>query len=320
VTKGKKFKQRVRARVAQTGESYSRAREVEGGSKGLTFWYYHSTEYPEEGSVFPFASRLEAEKHAGEDKDEMTFAEREATEEELILIDFGRDFRSSRKTALVHQELHDQLVWEARRMAHALRSEAGWEETWPLPWEARDNAEGGNTGSSYGTSTNKDPLTPVQEYEHRKSEANQHWLRDNPGLKEVHLVLTHNEHGTPTVQVRGADLETMQVVPPPDAYVEAIRRAYADTQWYREKGPRDDLGPLPKCSTKIIVNGRPHETDADELSYEDVLRLAYPGIDTARNLSVTVSYRNDRGKILTPGHSVRVEPKMVVSAYDTSNA
>lgn len=103
VTKGKKFKKRVRARVSETGESYSRAREVEGGSKGLTFWYYYITEYPEEGSVFPFHSRLEAESHAGEHKDEMTFAEREATEEETILIDFG--------------------------MARALRSEAGWEDS-----------------------------------------------------------------------------------------------------------------------------------------------------------------------------------------------
>ena len=41
------------------------------------------------------------------------------------------------KTGIVHRDLLDQVGAErdeARRMARALRSEAGWEETWPLPW------------------------------------------------------------------------------------------------------------------------------------------------------------------------------------------
>ena len=45
------------------------------------------------------------------------------------------------KTGIVHRDLFDQMEAErdeARRMARALRSEAGWDETWPLPWESVD--------------------------------------------------------------------------------------------------------------------------------------------------------------------------------------
>ena len=56
-----------------------------------SFWYYHDTEYPEEGSVFPFTSLEEAEAHADDEKEGMTFGHREATEEEEVLIQFGRE-------------------------------------------------------------------------------------------------------------------------------------------------------------------------------------------------------------------------------------
>ena len=354
MTKGKKFKKRIRARQAETGESYSRAREAEGGERpGTKFWYYHSTEYPDEGSVFPFVSRQEAETHAGDDKDEMTFAEREATEEEQILLDFGKtrdpggeverlqkwvnDLQAGMSINCVYcghnygpddevpasmaEVLKEHIAvcpkhpmskvveerGEARRMAQALRAEAGWEGTWPFPWEG-EVVEGTKA------------LTLVQEHELRQQEANRKWLKDNPGLKEVRLVLTHNEHGTPTAHIHGPDLTTLQVTQPPDAYVAAVRHAYADSQWYREKGPRDDLGPLPACDKKIIVNGLPFTVTGDDLSYEEVLLLAYPGIGPTRILSVVVKHRDGRGASLTPGKTVRVESGMVFSAMDTSNA
>jgi hypothetical protein len=65
------------------------------------FWYYHETEYLEEGVVFPFHSKSEAEAHVHEDgcyrladeegdKPEVTVGRREATEEEQAMIDYGR--------------------------------------------------------------------------------------------------------------------------------------------------------------------------------------------------------------------------------------
>lgn len=45
------------------------------------------------------------------------------------------------KTGLAHRNMFDQMEVErdeARRMAVALRSDAGWEETWSLPWERVD--------------------------------------------------------------------------------------------------------------------------------------------------------------------------------------
>lgn len=57
----------------------------------VSFWYYHSTEYPDEGAVFPFWSQEEAESHAAENKGEMTFGERFATDEEMSMITFGME-------------------------------------------------------------------------------------------------------------------------------------------------------------------------------------------------------------------------------------
>lgn len=73
------------------------------------------------------------------------------------------------------------------------------------------------------------------------------WLDENPGLKVVTLTLTHNEHGTPTIHVTGPELNSVQVTQPPDVYVKAIRQAYVDSEWIKNR-PRDDLGDLPPCT------------------------------------------------------------------------
>jgi hypothetical protein len=69
------------------------------------------------------------------------------------------------------------------------------------------------------------------------------WLKENPGIKQVNLLLTHNEHGTPTIKVSGEDLKTLQITQPWPVYVAAIRQAYQDNEW--AKNPHDDLGDLP---------------------------------------------------------------------------
>lgn len=118
------------------------------------------------------------------------------------------------------------------------------------------------------------------------------------------------------------DPSTLYKLPPPDEdkAVESADEALSAWMGYARKLEKGHSPPGKKGPKTIIVNGREHETEVGELSYEDVLELAYPGIDPTRILSVAVSYRDRRDKILIPGKSVRVEPKMVISAYDTSNA
>jgi hypothetical protein len=74
----------------------------------------------------------------------------------------------------------------------------------------------------------------------------------------------------------------------------------------------------------IIVNARAYEIDAKELSYEDVVNLAYNNNPpSGENVIITVTYtRGEHGKegSMLPGDRVKVNNKMVfdVSATDRS--
>ena len=69
----------------------------------------------------------------------------------------------------------------------------------------------------------------------------------------------------------------------------------------------------------ITLNGREQKVDSSLVSYEDVMVMA--GEDPKRIFSITWSIRRaNRGGILAPGETVRLEPNMVFNAYDTSNA
>jgi hypothetical protein len=55
------------------------------------FWYYFNPESPDKGAVFPFRTEAEAKSDARyRGVGDVEFAEREATEEEQIMIDYGR--------------------------------------------------------------------------------------------------------------------------------------------------------------------------------------------------------------------------------------
>jgi hypothetical protein len=79
---------------------------------------------------------------------------------------------------------------------------------------------------------------------------------------------------------------------------------------------------LVSCEAKtfdIILNGMKKKVDAVLVSYEDVMVMA--GRDPRRIFSVTWAVRGqNRGGILAPGETVRLEAGMVFNAYDTSNA
>jgi hypothetical protein len=80
----------------------------------------------------------------------------------------------------------------------------------------------------------------------------------------------------------------------------------------------------PGHATTIIINARPYEVQAKELSFEDVVNLAYNNAPPAgQYVTITVTYsRGENGKegSMLPGDSVKVKNKMVfdVSATDRS--
>ncbi|MER5569163.1 multiubiquitin domain-containing protein [Streptomyces goshikiensis] len=83
----------------------------------------------------------------------------------------------------------------------------------------------------------------------------------------------------------------------------------------------DTHGPKP---VTIIVNARPHIWGAKEITYEQVVDLAYPGQPPNEQDTYTVRYsrgHNGHGTgSLTAGHSVRVKEGMVFDVYRTSRS
>jgi hypothetical protein len=80
-----------------------------------------------------------------------------------------------------------------------------------------------------------------------------------------------------------------------------------------------------KKTTTIIVDGTPHEWDQNEISYEQVVDLAYDGNPpTGEMIEITVGYRRGHGNKpegdLEPGQSVKVKDGMIfdVTATDRS--
>lgn len=80
-----------------------------------------------------------------------------------------------------------------------------------------------------------------------------------------------------------------------------------------------------KKTTSIVIDGTPHEWGEKEISYQQVVDLAYDGNPpTGENILITVGYRKGpEGKHegdLDPGDSVKVKDGMVfdVTATDRS--
>lgn len=76
-------------------------------------------------------------------------------------------------------------------------------------------------------------------------------------------------------------------------------------------------------SVTIIVNTRPHPWDSKDISFEQVVELAYPGQPTdSQDFTVRYSRGPDGhgSGSLTPGHSVEVKNGMVFDVYRTSRS
>ena len=74
----------------------------------------------------------------------------------------------------------------------------------------------------------------------------------------------------------------------------------------------------------IVVNGRPKTIDKGELSFEEVVALAFPNPPSSDVTVFTVAYRKGEGNhpqgTLTPGRSVRVKEKMVFDVVATDKS
>ncbi|MFE6868801.1 multiubiquitin domain-containing protein [Kitasatospora sp. NPDC057692] len=84
---------------------------------------------------------------------------------------------------------------------------------------------------------------------------------------------------------------------------------------------QDSHGPAP---VTIVVNARPHTWEAKEITYEQIVDLAYPGQPPTDQDTYTVRYsRGHDGHgagSLTAGHSVAVKKGMVFDVYRTSRS
>lgn len=75
---------------------------------------------------------------------------------------------------------------------------------------------------------------------------------------------------------------------------------------------------------KIIVNARPKETPKRELSFDEVVRLAFESPPTGPNIKFTITYRNgprrNREGTLTEGSSVFIKNGMVFNVTPTDKS
>lgn len=79
-----------------------------------------------------------------------------------------------------------------------------------------------------------------------------------------------------------------------------------------------------KKSVTIIVNGREKTVEKTDLTYDEVVALAFNPPPTGDNILITIVYRRGHGDkpegSLTPGGSVKVKDEMIfdVTATDRS--
>jgi hypothetical protein len=73
----------------------------------------------------------------------------------------------------------------------------------------------------------------------------------------------------------------------------------------------------------IIVNGRPRDVEKDQLTFDDVVRLAYPDPPTGDNIVITVTYSKGEGNkqgSLQPGDTIKAKAGMVFNVTVTDKS
>lgn len=77
-----------------------------------------------------------------------------------------------------------------------------------------------------------------------------------------------------------------------------------------------------KKTYEVVVNGRPRHVTEHELSYEQVVKLAFPDDQPDANILYTIAYANPHGKdgTLTAGEEVKVKEGMVFNVTKTNRS
>jgi len=79
-----------------------------------------------------------------------------------------------------------------------------------------------------------------------------------------------------------------------------------------------------KKKVGIIVNGTPHEVEKDDLSYDEVVTLAFPDFPQHPERTYSVTYQRGHGNkpegILAPGGSVKVKEGMIFYVKHTGQS
>jgi len=79
-----------------------------------------------------------------------------------------------------------------------------------------------------------------------------------------------------------------------------------------------------KKAVTIVVNGRPKEVTEKNLTFDEVVALAFDPVPSGPNIEITVAYRRGEGKkpagTLVEGETVKVKDGMIfdVTATDKS--
>lgn len=126
----------------------------------------------------------------------------------------------------------------------------------------------------------------------------------NPTTGEALYELARIEHHRELFQEVGGDHEDREV--PRNGTVIHLKQ---DEHFYCQK------------AVTIFVNGEPHEETETRLSFEAVVKIAYPVRPSGAAIEFTVTYRNGppsnpKGS-LTAGHSVKIQNKMIFDVTAT---
>jgi len=80
----------------------------------------------------------------------------------------------------------------------------------------------------------------------------------------------------------------------------------------------------PPKTVSIIVNGRGRQVEKGELSFEDIIALAFDPVPTGPNIEFTVTYRRGPKErpqgTRTAGHTVKIKEGMIFNATATDKS
>lgn len=79
-----------------------------------------------------------------------------------------------------------------------------------------------------------------------------------------------------------------------------------------------------KKKVTIVVNGEPFEVEKDEISYAEVVTLAFPDYPRHPEVTYSVKYKKGHGNkpegVLAPGGTVKVKDEMIFNVSPTGQS